>query len=192
MPACTPSVTRTARRAGGTTCATTSSARPPVLLPGTCSPRGPSPGMRRGQMDIVYRVGGDGFDSVLFATRASAEYVAQIRKALYQSRTWGEFRANLPEGEWENLEWKLEDPPDDEPFKADDIPGHADGDYPEWLRQSQLDWFPDDLTEKYDGEVTLTTLNGWVLDLPGNRAEEIADDLRALGHRVERTDLDIA
>jgi len=148
--------------------------------------------MRKGQMDIVYRVGGDGFDSVLFASRASAEYVAQIRKALYQSTTWGDFRAHLPEGEWENLAWKLEDPPNDKPFRADDISGHADGDYPEWLRQSQLDWFPDDLIEKYDGEVALTTLNGWALDLPAARAEEIADDLRALGHSVEETDLDIA
>jgi hypothetical protein len=48
------------------------------------------------------------------------------------------------------------------------------------------------LIEKYDGEETLTTLNGWVLDLPAARAEEIADDLRALGHSVEETDLDIA
>lgn len=144
-------------------------------------------------MDIVYRVGGDGFDSVLFARRASAVYVAQIRTALYQSTTWGEFRANLPDGEWENMQGDYdEDPPDGEPFTADDIPGHADGDYPEWLRQSQLRWFPKDLIEKYDGEVALTTLNGWVLDLPADRAEEIADDLRALGHRVERTDLDIA
>jgi hypothetical protein len=35
-----------------------------------------------------------------------------------------------------------------EAFTAVDIPGHADGDYPEWLRQSQLDWFPKDLIEK--------------------------------------------
>jgi len=117
-------------------------------------------------MDIVYRVGSDGFDSALFADRDTAEYVAQIRKALYQSKTWGEFRRNLPDGEWENLQWSLDDVSEDEPFKADDIPGHADGDYPKWLRQSQLDWFPKDLIEKYDGKVTLTTLNGWVLPAP--------------------------
>jgi hypothetical protein len=43
----------------------------------------------------------------------------------------------------------------------------------------------------YDGEVTLTTRNGWVLDLPSEMADEIADDIRSLGHTVERTDLDI-
>jgi hypothetical protein len=142
-------------------------------------------------VDIVYRVGGDAFDCALFADRASAEYVAQIREALYHSKTWGEFKGKLSQGEWENLESRLDDPSDDDPFTADDIPGHADGDYPEWLRQSQLDWFPKNLIEKYNGETTLTTLNGWVLDLPGQSADEIADDLRALGHTVERTDLDI-
>ena len=38
----------------------------------------------------------------------------------------------------------------------------------------------------------MTTLNGWVLDLPADRAEEIIEDLRALGHEVEETNLDIA
>lgn len=142
-------------------------------------------------MDIVYRVGGDGYESVLFADRASAEHVAQIRNALYQSKTWAEFKQNLPAGEWEDLESRLDDELEDGPFTADAIPGHADGDYPEWLRQSQLDWFPEELIEKYSGEVGLTTLNGEVLDLPADRADEIADDLRALGHTVERTDLDI-
>lgn len=143
-------------------------------------------------MDLVYRVGGDGYESVLFAPRHIAEYVAQIRKALYEYKTWGEFRVNLPEGEWENLEWQLGENPDDKPFRADDIPGHADGDYPQWLRQFQLDWFPRDLIEKYEGTRTLTTLNGWVLDLPANHATEIAEDLRTLGHTVEETDLDIS
>lgn len=47
------------------------------------------------------------------------------------------------------------------------------------------------LIEKYDREVTLTTVNGWVLDLPGNLAEENADNLWALGHSIEETDLDL-
>jgi hypothetical protein len=144
-------------------------------------------------MDIVYRlvIGGDGESCVLFAPRSAAVYVAQIRRALYNSKTWREFRANLPEGEWPRLKSQLDDPADDEPFDPDDIPGHADGDYPEWLRQSQLEWFPDELINKYDGEVGLTTLSGWVLDLPACHAEDIADDLRAMGHTVEETDLDI-
>ncbi len=146
-------------------------------------------------MDIVYTLGGEDFDGPLFAERSSAEYVAQIREALYRSDTWGEFRIKLPADEWDRLvsnAWvEPEELPDDEPFTPDDIPGHADGDYPQWLRQSQLEWFPNELIEKYDGAVTLTTLNGWVLDLPAERADKIVEDLRALGHTVEETDLDI-
>jgi len=146
-------------------------------------------------MDIVYRVGGDGYEGALFAERDSAERVAQIRRALRESTTWGQFRAALPDDEWEDdLQYRFEfdeDPADDEPFHGDMVPGYADGDYPEWLRQSQLDWMPRELIEKYAGEVSTTVLNGEVLDLPGYRAEEIAEDLRALGHRVQRTDLDI-
>ena len=147
-------------------------------------------------MDIVYRIGGDGFDSALFAERSKANYVARIRDALYRSSTWGHFRTKLPDGEWKlRVDEMLVDPDfstDDQPFIADDIPGHADGDYPECLRQSQLDWFPRDLIDRYRGEVTPTRLNGWVLDLPANVAEDIAQDLRGLGHQVELTDLDIA
>jgi hypothetical protein len=144
--------------------------------------------------DIVYRVGGDGYEGVLFADRASAEYVARIRDALYNSTTWGQFRAKLPTGEWEQKfgDDFDEDWADDKPFEADCAPGHGDGDYPEWLLQSQLDWFPHELIEKYGGTRRGTALNGDALELPADRADEIAEDLRAMGHTVERTDLDIA
>ena len=47
-------------------------------------------------MDIVYRVGGDGYQCALFAQRENAERVAQAFTALRESKTWGEFRARLP------------------------------------------------------------------------------------------------
>jgi len=144
-------------------------------------------------MEILYRVGGDGYEGVLFARKQDAEDVAQIRKALENSKTWGEFRANLPSGEWEqNLELCFVDfPADDKAFDTDDVPGYVDGDYPQWLKRTQLDWFPDDLIEKY-GDRQTSVLNGEMLDLPASKAEEIAVELRAMGHSVEKTDLDIA
>jgi hypothetical protein len=81
-------------------------------------------------MDIVYRLGGDGYDGVLFAKRKNAEHVAKIRDALHQSKTWGELRASLPDGEWENIfqDHFDEVPGDDEPFEGPDCaPGFADG-----------------------------------------------------------------
>ena len=148
--------------------------------------------------NIVYRVGGDGFDGALFAGSDEAEYVGQIRQALYNSNTWGEFRRQLPAGEWEqNLAEKFEFredpiPADDEPFAADCVPGHADGDYPEWLQQNVLEWFPEELIEKDGGRVHNSIFNGEFLELPGDKAEAIADELRVRGYTVERTDLDIS
>ena len=71
------------------------------------------------------------------------------------------------------------------------VPGYAQGDYPEWLRKSALEWFPPELIEKYTGSLEYTMPNGEALELPASRAEEIAA-ICAMGHRVERTDLDIA
>ena len=141
-------------------------------------------------MDIVYKEIDIAPDSVTFARRSDAEEVAQIWVALETAKTWGEFRAMLPEGEWEeNLEDYFEEgPPDDKPFDSDAVPGHPDGDYPQWLRQTMLEWLPQELNGKY-GEVRMSVLNGEYLDLPADKAEEIAADLRAMGHTVTPTDV---
>ena len=145
-------------------------------------------------MNIVYRVGGDGYHCVLFAERSSAERVAQILTALRESTTWGEFRAKLPADEWEDVLQDCFDEddvrPDDARFHRDMVPGYADGDYPEWLRSSALEWFPPSLIKKYGGWVDTSVLNGDALELPASKAEAIAADLRALGHWVEHTDLE--
>jgi hypothetical protein len=139
-------------------------------------------------MEIVYRIDGG---SVVFAERNRAAYVAQIRKALEDSKTWGELRRNLPDGEWEDYlqphfeDYEEEVPADDEPFQSADAPGHGDGDCPAWLAQEQLDSFPPELIKKYDGGVGPSVLNGEFLDLPSDKAEHIAEDLRAMGHTVD-------
>jgi hypothetical protein len=145
-------------------------------------------------MEIVYWFA-DGSNSeycVFFAPRERAEYVSKIYEAMRDSATWGELRRNLPKGEWEAyFEECLEDSPDDDDdFDADEVPGHVDGDYPPWLAQEQLDWFPPELIAKYDGDVGSSVLNGPSLNLPADSAEAIADDLRALGHEVDETDLE--
>jgi hypothetical protein len=147
-------------------------------------------------MDIVYRVEAEGPDTVVFAERWRAEYIAHIWKALEESSTWGELRRNLPPGEWEYhfqdyFEDREEDvPADDEPFDADCAPGRTDGDYPPWLAQEQVEWFPKELITKYGGDVYSSVLNGEALELPADKAEQIAEDLRAMGHTVNPTDLE--
>lgn len=144
-------------------------------------------------MDLVYwfAYGSNGEYCVVFAPRERAEYVAQIYTALRESSTWGEFRRKLPKGEWERyIEVVYEPVPEkDWSFKPDDVPGHADGDYPPWLAQEQLRWFPQELISKYDGEIGTSVLNGPSLNLPAENADQIADALRAMGYSVDETNL---
>jgi hypothetical protein len=50
-----------------------------------------------------------------------------------------------------------------------------------------VEWFPEDLIDKYGGEVDWANPNYDNLFLPGDAADEIADELRVRGHRVEKT-----
>ncbi|WP_156628638.1 hypothetical protein [Mycobacterium sp. 1274756.6] len=149
-------------------------------------------------MDLVYHVHRDhNGPIVVFAERGRAEYIWSIHRAINESETWGQFRAALPTGEWESHflphfeDWEEEVPADDEPFNSGDVPGYDDGDYPGWPAQEQLDWFPKQLIEKYAGRKANSVHSGEFLELPGERADEIAAELRAMGHTVERTDQDL-
>jgi hypothetical protein len=151
-------------------------------------------------MDIVYRIieGTYGPENGVFAERGRAEYVAHIYKALQDSKTWGELRRNLPDGEWvDHFQVYFDDheeeiPADDELFDAEEAPGYAEGHYPAWVAQEQLYWFPKELIDKYGGDVDTSVLNGDFLELPADKAEQIADELRAMGHTVEPADLEFA
>lgn len=149
-----------------------------------------------GPVDLVYQVNEDS-GGVVFADREKALYVAQIYEAL-DSKTWGEFRAKLPAGGWQEFveHWSGED---EEGNLVDDFPdGSAPFDgcymetgYPEWLANTAVYWFPKDLVEKYGGWVDHNMASDDSLWLPGDQAEEIADDLRALGCTVEPSPVDL-
>lgn len=144
-------------------------------------------------MDLVYNRSSDLDELVVFAERELAEVVSTIRVALRTARTWGEFAQSLPEGEWAEVLERLEEVPDPAaPFDADEVPGHADGDYPTWLGARMVDIFPAEVVTKYGVRID-SVLNGEAIELPWSQAEDIAADLRRLGHRVElRTDLDLS
>ena len=144
-------------------------------------------------MDLVYNRSSEVDDLVVFAERELAEAVSTIRVALRTARTWGEFAQSLPEGEWAELLERLEEAPDAAaPFDADEVPGHADGDYPTWLAARMVDIIPTDVVTKYGSRFD-SVLNGEAVERPWAQADEIAADIRRLGHRVElRTDLDLS
>jgi hypothetical protein len=103
----------------------------------------------------------------------------------------------MPATDWEQLVelwdgWYESDvpiPPDDTPFTPDDVGWGDDGYYliSPWLPEVEREWFPEDLIDKYGGEVEWANANYDQLFLPGEAADDIAEELRARGHQVEKT-----
>jgi hypothetical protein len=140
-------------------------------------------------LDIVYTVS-DQSNYALFAERDTAKRAAQIWRAVMRSTTWGEFKKTMPVDLWEDVVEPLgEDvPSDNAPFSSDDVPGWGnDGYYPgPWLPEAAVDWFPEDLIDKY-GVAVLATPNGLELWVPTEAADQVAAELRARGHTVEKS-----
>jgi len=149
--------------------------------------------MKPCQQELVFWYSRDAYDSVMFARRDEFDYEIQRLNAYYRASTWGAFVDALPDMEMFRCQWlhsasRLSD----DPFSPYDLPGYDEGDYPEWLRKSQVGLIPDDLVEKFGGIYTLGFHNHLVLDLPAEYAEEIAADLRVLGHLVDEVDFELA
>lgn len=144
-------------------------------------------------MDIVFTVNSYVEEpSALFVVREKARTVASIWRALNRSSSWGEFRRAMPAADWQNItEHYDEIPADDANFSPSEVPGFDDGYFPGgWPAEDALDWFPKDLIEKYDGWTEVTP-NGLNLHLPAESVEAIAEDLRALGHTVSKSEDDL-
>ena len=142
-------------------------------------------------MEILFTTNNE-FGQAVFARRDEAHTVARIRRALNNATTWGEFKDLMDPFEYQylvekNLGRTLDEIDPDEAFNAEAIPGVADRYYPTWLQARMLEWFPKSLILKYDGSIT--SLNGDALVLPGEYAEDVAEDLRSEGYTVARTDL---
>ncbi|MDQ7993723.1 MAG: hypothetical protein AAGC63_16345 [Propionicimonas sp.] len=143
-------------------------------------------------MHILYTTS-DEFEGVVFAEKAKAESVARIYDACRTATTWREFRDLLSEDEFEevlvNNELDQAGLDLDAGFDAArDIAGYADGFYPDWLQSDMLDWFPKDIAARY-GSDQQGTLNGEILMLPADLADQIATDLALRGHKVDRSEL---
>lgn len=59
----------------------------------------------------------------------------------------------------ENLELDNDEVDLDEAFDPEEVPGHADGDYPTWLASRALDWFPEEVAAQF-GSTGASILNG--------------------------------
>lgn len=143
-------------------------------------------------MDIVYTP--DCYFGVLFAERDVARRAAELWRAVAESTTWGEFRRRIHPDDWAEIAEQLDDrerdlPPEDAPFSADDLPVWGDDGWYVglWPPEESVRWFPQALLDRYDGHTDSDNPNRDQLFLPSEYAEEIAEELRAGGHRVEKT-----
>ncbi|MDA1094431.1 MAG: hypothetical protein O3A25_14335 [Acidobacteria bacterium] len=153
---------------------------------------------------------------VVVRTATDAIHGHQIFVAVETAKTWGEFRALLPQGEWTHVEdalfqaWRYRVPSgeshssverddtqisdwwtryqDDGPFSAWMIPGFPLF-YPRWAQQHLTDIIPPSVLKRY---ATLTPSanpnQGPFWRILETRGEALATALRRRGHHVEWVD----
>lgn len=149
---------------------------------------------------LVYRKVGDLF---AFVSADLAIHLDAIYRALNESRTWGEFRRDLPRGEWQEIEHRLflsedeveeedrshwED--DDAPFLRDRVCGLDDTEYPfvdpEWL--GDVEDLPNAMIAAH-AQILLAPGRRFIYwHIPVEGAELAATVLRHWGYVVEETD----
>jgi hypothetical protein len=116
--------------------------------------------------EIFYRIS-PANDGLVFAMADDAFRNHTIRTAMQVSKTWGEFRCAIGEGEYQavlsaistDISEPIIVPDDNDPFNSDRIPGYSDGDYPEWLQARMDALLPADILAKFSEKVA-TMFNG--------------------------------
>ncbi|NIL92571.1 hypothetical protein RhoFasSB10_04932 [Rhodococcus fascians] len=78
-------------------------------------------------------------------------------------------------------------PQDDQIFLLDDIPGHVDGDWPEWPAQLMLKLVPSAIADRYGNKVD-SVFNGTFLEFDAADEEKIVAEMNATGFTCIRDD----
>ena len=145
----------------------------------------------------------DGY--LVFMPRSVADRLIAVRAAVNTSRTWGEFKQAMPAGSYQHVvelmrEQAEEDLSDDdeelpdhwEPdgetgFDAEQIPGFADGDWPEWPAQEALEWVPAAIQRRFGVEAA-SVLSGDYLELAIEQESAIVAAFVEHGYTCTRDD----
>jgi hypothetical protein len=133
-------------------------------------------------------------EEVAFIPRRRALELALVWRALDSAQTWGDFKRIVPAHIYEEVVEALKEssvisasdrePDADAPFYRDDIPGHADGDWPPYPPQQMLDWVPQDIQTTY-GKIVTTPFNGDYLYFPAGETAKVLAALAAYGYTFE-------
>jgi len=126
-------------------------------------------------------------DTITFIERRTLDDLLQIRLAIEESKTWGEFFHLLPphiaSGVKSNLDASY-DP--EQKFETDEVPGYADGGWPAFPNQLMIDFLPRSVIAM--GKIESTIFDGDRLNIPERIASAACSELRRLGWNVERDD----
>ena len=133
-------------------------------------------------------------DELVFIPKQQALELAQLWRALDSAQTWADFRRLAPNHLYADAVERIQDDPDSTlsdagpdlqaAFDRDDIPGHADGDWPLFPPQQMLDWVPQDIRAGYGRTIT-TVFNGDYLCFAANDAAKIVRALAQHGYTCE-------
>jgi hypothetical protein len=127
-------------------------------------------------------------DGVVVLPREEAERLAVLNDALATASTWGQLLDAIdPRDAREAVELAFDDETQldrDAPFDAEEIGAFTDGDWPTWPAAAMLEWLPADVIAL--GRVERTAISGDMLELPGDRLDEVVERLTASGVTVER------
>lgn len=137
-------------------------------------------------LDLVYRPIPHQPESLIFAPRERASFVHEIWTAINLAKTWAQFSALLPPGEWEPIQREFEEAPEgSDEFAAEMLPGYCDGDYPPWL-QAEADLCVPRLVREKFGQKRDSVINGPYWVFPSENEAPLVAALRGLGHSVEK------
>lgn len=136
----------------------------------------------------THLVWGEINNEAVFGPAALVKELGALRMAIGSAETWGKFRTQVSTERMREIVALMENvPADDAAFAADELPGFADGDWPEWLHQEMLGWMPQDLITRF-GTVEDSVLNGQFLSLPKEVGETVAHELELRGWSCLRDD----
>lgn len=144
-------------------------------------------------MEVLYRFTDEAEHPLIVALKEEALRNAKVYDAINNATTWGEFQHIVDEETWAELvqSWADDEegpPAHDAAFDEEEIPGYSYNQCPRWLMQDALEWFPTDLVEKYDA-LHVSVHDGDFLGLPGDKTDEILEELRDRGFTVTESDL---
>lgn len=143
-----------------------------------------------GSRVLVYGTAGA---DLVFIDRDTAHELARMWAGF---DTWGHAQAELPTHRWQDIVDRLEGaeialPAPETPFDLDLIPGHVDGDWPEWPAQEMFKWMPAELSTRY-GRSEASVLSGDFLQIDPVHEAALTAALKDAGFTCVKDDALVA